>query len=60
MSSEQVTSMTARILPVEEWPVVADTDLGSVLPLLSTCANDVRVMAVFDDQGELASAVGRR
>ncbi len=46
--------MTTHLLPVSDWFVVADTELGSVLPLLTTCANDVRVMAVFDETGELA------
>jgi len=48
--------MTTRILSVDEWSLLDGTELGSVLPLLTTCAHRVKVIAVFDDDGELSGS----
>lgn len=46
--------MTTRVLGSEDWPILAETDLGRVLPLLEPAANEIRVVATFDETGELA------
>lgn len=50
--------MITHLLPVEDWRIVADTDLGRVLPLLTSCADDVKILAAFDDSGELVGCWG--
>jgi hypothetical protein len=43
--------MTDRILPVEEWPRLAGTDLFTVLPYLP--ASETTIIVVEDDDGTI-------
>jgi hypothetical protein len=41
-------------MPVCDWWVLADTELGAVLPMLTPCADLIHVLAAFDAEGEFA------